>query len=68
MLAIFAIINSVLIKILQKNLCAIVLRGKSSVFSLGRDSRLDMKDVFGKKTQRRLKQRIRGVRGGCTSR
>lgn len=45
------------------NLCAVVLRGKSSVFSLGRDSRLDMKDVLG----RRLRE-VGGARGGCMSR
>lgn len=61
MLAIFVIINSVLIKIFQKNLCAIVLRRKSSVFSLGRDSRLDMKDVLG----RRLREGRNRESGVC---
>ena len=45
------------------NLCAVVLRGKSSVFSLGRDSRLDMKDVLGRRL-REGRSRESGVHEG----
>lgn len=45
------------------NFCAIVLRGKSSVFSLGRDSRVDMKDGLGRRL-REGRSRESGVHEG----
>lgn len=45
------------------NFCAIVLRGKSSVFSLGRDSRVDMKDGLGRRL-REGRSRESGVHKG----